>query len=177
MKLKSISKEENIYDTAKNNENILNGHDKKIVGDFNNDKYEYYLMTLFSLAYNSGFYNEVKEEIKEVDNKKIIEKMIEKASLKGDFETNIDIDINLNDIIYFGINSYIVIDFIKYKNEIYLYLINADNYKNDIAIIKVKKENGIFIYNLIKNDQEFDEIIEKFFLKSKEKMILFAIEE
>lgn len=177
MKLKSISKEESIYDTAKNNENILNTHDKKISGDFNNDKYEYYLMTLFSLVYNSGFYDEVKEEIGEEDNRTIIEKMFEKASLKGEFSTSIDIDINLNDIIYFGINKYIVIDYIKYKNETYLYLINADNYLNDIAIVNVKKENGKFLYYLIKSDEEFNEIINNFFLKSKEKMILFAIEE
>jgi len=77
-------------------------------------------------------------------------------------------NININDILTFDNGEYLVVDIIDDR---YLYLINNDILKNDIAIVKiVNKYNNIEINN-IDNDDEFNYVIYKLYLKNKKNIL------
>ena len=42
-----------------------------------------------------------------------------------------------NNIIKFNNGDYLILDILNYKENIYLYLINNDEYKNDVSIVRV----------------------------------------
>ena len=83
----------------------------------------------------------------------------------------------VDDIIKFNSGEYLVIDVIKKNNNTYLYLINNDEFKDDLAITKVINEDGVIKYNHIEDNDEFNYVINKIFLDLKDEIILFANED
>ena len=83
----------------------------------------------------------------------------------------------IDDIIKFNNGEYLVLDVIKKDENIYLYLINNDEFVNDVAITKVKNENGIIEYGYLDDDREFNYVLNKIIVDSKEDLLEFAIEE
>ena len=78
---------------------------------------------------------------------------------------------NIDDVIKFKDGEYLVIDVIKNEGNTYLYLINNDEYLNDVSITKVTNENGKNIYSCIENDEEFDYVLNKIFLVFKDDIL------
>ncbi len=83
----------------------------------------------------------------------------------------------IDDIIKFNNGEYLILDVIKKDENIYLYLINNDEFVNDVAITKVKNENGIIEYGYLDDDREFNYVLNKIIVDSKEDLLEFAIEE
>ena len=75
-----------------------------------------------------------------------------------------------NDVIKFSMNEYLILEVIEGKNCVYLYLINNDQYENDLAIVKVVDQRFINI----ENDEEFKYVINKLFLKQKNELLDIA---
>ena len=78
---------------------------------------------------------------------------------------------NIDDIIKFKNGEYLVLDVIKNEGNTYLYLINNDEFLDDVSITKVKNENGKNTYVHIDNDEEFEYILNKIFLDFKEDIL------
>ena len=70
----------------------------------------------------------------------------------------------IDDVIEFRDGKYLVLDVIKNNNNTYLYLINNDEFRNDISITKAVNNNGIIEYKSIDDDAEFDYVINKLFV-------------
>ena len=75
-------------------------------------------------------------------------------------------DIKVSDILTFKNNEYLVLDVIDEK---YLYLINNDQTKDDIAIVKLQNKQ----ISDIESDVEFDYVINKIYLDYKEEVLSF----
>ena len=73
-------------------------------------------------------------------------------------------DYKKNNIIKFNSGDYLILDVLKYKDNLYLYLINNDEYENDVAIVKVNNNNGIIKYSYIDDEEEFNYVVNKLFL-------------
>ena len=73
--------------------------------------------------------------------------------------------IKKNNIIKFNNGDYLVIDVLRYKNNTYLYLINNDEFENDVSVVKVDSDGGIIKYSYIEDEEEFNYIINKIFLE------------
>ena len=86
-------------------------------------------------------------------------------------------DFNIHDIIKFNSGEYLILDVIKKDNNTYLYLINNDEFKNDVSITKVIEENGIVEYTFIDDDEEFNYVLEKLFLNHKDDLLEFLVED
>ena len=69
-----------------------------------------------------------------------------------------------NNIIKFNNGDYLILDVLNYKENIYLYLINNDEYKNDVSIVRVDNNSGITKYSHIDDEDEFNYVINKLFL-------------
>ncbi len=76
-------------------------------------------------------------------------------------------DFKKGNIIKFNNGDYLVLDILKYKDNTYLYLINNNEYENDVSIVKVENENGIIKYSYIDDEEEFNYVINKLFLNHK----------
>ena len=72
------------------------------------------------------------------------------------------------DIIEFDGGSYIVLNVVTYKNCTYLYLINNDESKDDVSVVKVIVNSGVAEYVPIDNDEEFEYVIGRLLLDNKE---------
>ncbi len=83
----------------------------------------------------------------------------------------------VDDVIEFKNGSYLVLDIIKKDENVYLYLINNDEFKDDIAITKVSNNNGNVEYSFINNEEEFNYILNKLFLNFKDDIISLATNE
>jgi len=83
----------------------------------------------------------------------------------------------VDDVIEFKNGSYLVLDIIKKDENVYLYLINNDEFKDDIAITKVSNSNGNVEYSFINNEEEFNYILNKLFLNFKDDIISLATNE
>lgn len=83
---------------------------------------------------------------------------------------------NTDDIIVFNDGEYLIIDVIREKENTYLYLINNDEFLDDVSIVKVNNNNNVIEYTPIDNDEEFDFIVNKIFLDFKDDMLEFAAE-
>lgn len=81
------------------------------------------------------------------------------------------------DVIKFNNGEYLVVDVINDKNNTYLYLINNDEYLNDVSITKVINNNGVVEYRFIEDDEEFNYVLNKLFLNSKDEIIDFLVDE
>ena len=83
----------------------------------------------------------------------------------------------VDDVIEFKNGSYLVLDIIKKDENVYLYLINNDEFKDDIAITKVSNSNGNVEYSFINSEEEFNYILNKLFLNFKDDIISLATNE
>ena len=83
----------------------------------------------------------------------------------------------VDDVIEFKNGSYLVLDIIKKDENVYLYLINNDEFKDDIAITKVSNSNGNVEYSFINNEEEFNYILNILFLNFKDDIISLATNE
>ena len=74
-------------------------------------------------------------------------------------------NIKKNNIIKFNNGDYLVIDVLNYKEIMYLYLINNDEFENDVSIVKVNEDGGIIKYSQIEDEEEFNYVVNKLFLE------------
>lgn len=72
------------------------------------------------------------------------------------------------DVIEFNGGSYIILNVVTYKNNTYLYLINNDENKDDVSVVKVIINNDVAEYVPIDNDEEFEYVIGRLLLDSKD---------
>lgn len=73
-------------------------------------------------------------------------------------------DYEKNDIVGINNKNYLVLDVIRNKQNMYLYLINNDEFENDVSIIKVNDNNGLVEFSQIENEEEFDFVLGKLFI-------------
>lgn len=78
---------------------------------------------------------------------------------------------NIDDVIKFKNGNYLVLDVIKNEKNTYLYLINNDEFLDDVSITKVTNENGKNIFSCIENNEEFDYVLNKLFLDFKDDIL------
>ena len=83
---------------------------------------------------------------------------------------------NIDDVIVFNDGEYLILDVIRENNNTYLYLINNDEFLDDVSIVKVNNNNNVIEYAAIDNDEEFDYIVNKIFLDFKDDVLDFATE-
>ena len=83
---------------------------------------------------------------------------------------------NIDDVIVFNDGEYLILDVIRENNNTYLYLINKDEFLDDVSIVKVNNNNNVIEYTAIDNDEEFDYIVNKIFLDFKDDVLDFATE-
>lgn len=76
-------------------------------------------------------------------------------------------DYEKNDIVGINNKKYLVLDVIRNRQNTYLYLINNDEFENDVSIIKVNDNNGVTEFSEIENEEEFDFILAKLFIDYK----------
>ena len=81
--------------------------------------------------------------------------------------------IEKNDILKFDDKEYLVIDTFNRNNDTYLYLINNDNFEDDIAISKIINNEFTCIYD----DDEYEYVLNKLFLDLKDNIISIATNE
>lgn len=72
-----------------------------------------------------------------------------------------------NDIVGIKDKEYLILDVIRNKEKQYLYLINNNEFENDVSIIKVNDNNGVVEFSQIENETEFDFVLGKLFLDYK----------
>jgi hypothetical protein len=80
-------------------------------------------------------------------------------------------DYKVNDIIKFKDGEYLVLNVIKNQENTYLYLINNDEYKNDISITRVVEENNEIRYLHIEENEEFEYVMNKIFMDCKDDIL------
>ena len=83
---------------------------------------------------------------------------------------------NIDDVIVFNDGEYLILDVIRENNNTYLYLINNDEFLDDVSIVKVNNNNNVIEYTAIDNDEEFDYVVNKIFLDFKYDVLDFATE-
>ena len=83
---------------------------------------------------------------------------------------------NIDDVIVFNDGEYLILDVIRKNNNTYLYLINNDEFLDDVSIVKVNNNNNVIEYTSIDNDEEFDYVVNKIFLDFKDDVLDFATE-
>jgi hypothetical protein len=83
---------------------------------------------------------------------------------------------NIDDVIVFNDGEYLILDVIRENNNTYLYLINNDEFMDDVSIVKVNNNNNVIEYTAIDNDEEFDYVVNKIFLDFKDDVLDFATE-
>lgn len=80
----------------------------------------------------------------------------------------------INDIIKFKNGNYLILDIINTNGNKYLYLINNDDYLNDVAITKVIENGGVVEYTPIDDNDEFNYVLNKLFLNIKDDIFKFV---
>lgn len=79
---------------------------------------------------------------------------------------------NIDDIITLNNNEkYIVVDKIIIETNTYLFLINEDDNKNNIAIVKEELKDGVAYLNNIEDEQEFERVIKYLALNHKDELL------
>jgi len=81
--------------------------------------------------------------------------------------------IKVNDIVKFDNGSYQVLDLIKYKNNMYAFLINNDEFINDISIVKVIEQDNYLDFLYIEDDKEFEYVLCKLYLNYKRDILSY----
>ena len=82
----------------------------------------------------------------------------------------------VDQVIQFKNGEYLILDVIKYKDFVYLYLINYNEFLNDTAIVKVVNGDKNK-YEYINNNEEFDYILNKLFLNNSIDAIKLVVDE
>ena len=80
----------------------------------------------------------------------------------------------INDIIRFKNGNYLILDIINNNGNKYLYLINNDDYLNDVAITKVIENGGVVEYTPVDDNDEFNYVLNKLFLNIKDDIFKFV---
>ena len=80
----------------------------------------------------------------------------------------------INDIIRFKNGNYLILDIINTNGNKYLYLINNDDYLNDVAITKVIENGGVVEYTPVDDNDEFNYVLNKLFLNIKDDIFKFV---
>lgn len=78
-----------------------------------------------------------------------------------------------NDVIKFDNGSYLVLDLINYKKNMYAFLINNDKFTNDVSIVKVIKKDNYLDFLYIEDDKEFEYVLCKLYLDYKREILSF----
>lgn len=82
----------------------------------------------------------------------------------------------VDQVIQFKNGEYLILDVIKYKDFVYLYLINYNEFLNDTAIVKVVNNDKVS-YEYIKNNEEFDYVLNKLFLNNSIDALMLVADE
>ncbi len=82
----------------------------------------------------------------------------------------------VDQVIQFKNGEYLILDVIKYKDFVYLYLINYNEFLNDTAIVKVVNGDKNK-YEYINSNEEFDYILNKLFLNNSIDAIKLVVDE
>ena len=177
MKIKSIDNDEyqKYYDNIRHNHNILGIHKQIKSGTENQNKKDYAATVIYALMSVNGYIDEVIQKIEDKAPLEIINAIVDEAQnkIKDIPFTNNSINYQVNNLISFDNNEYLILDVILKDDLTYLYLINNDELKDDIAIVKVKNSN----YFNIEDDEEFDNIINKIFIDFRDNIINLLTEE
>lgn len=72
------------------------------------------------------------------------------------------------DVVELDGGEYIILNIITYKDNTYLYLINNDENKDDVLVVKVVENDGVVEYVSIENDTEFEYVINKLMVNNKD---------
>ena len=74
-------------------------------------------------------------------------------------------------IISFKEGEYLVLDVVNYNENIFLYLINNNEFEEDISLVKVLEDGS---FGQINDEKEFDYVINKIFLDNEEDLSQFS---
>ena len=67
--------------------------------------------------------------------------------------------------------EYLVLDVVNYNENIFLYLINNNEFEDDISLVKVLEDGS---FGQINDEKEFDYVINKIFLDNEEDLSQFS---
>lgn len=81
---------------------------------------------------------------------------------------------NIDDVIEFKDGEYLILDVINHNDNSYLYLINNNEYMDDVSIVKVLDNNEL---GYIESDSEFNYVINKIFIDCEKDLLSFVSEE
>lgn len=74
-------------------------------------------------------------------------------------------------VISFKEGEYLVLDVVNYNENIFLYLINNNEFEDDISLVKVLEDGS---FGQINDEKEFDYVINKIFLDNEEDLSQFS---
>jgi hypothetical protein len=74
-------------------------------------------------------------------------------------------------IISFKEGEYLVLDVVNYNENTFLYLINNNEFEDDISLVKVLEDGS---FGQIDDEKEFDYVINKIFLDNEEDLSQFS---
>ena len=74
-------------------------------------------------------------------------------------------------IISFKEGEYLVLDVVNYNENIFLYIINNNEFEDDISLVKVLEDGS---FGQIDDEKEFDYVINKIFLDNEEDLSQFS---
>ena len=82
----------------------------------------------------------------------------------------------VNKVIQFENGEYLILDVINKNNDVYLYLINNDEYKSDVSLVKVNNENNDIMYDYINDEEEFDYVLNQLFVNNEKDILNFVLD-
>jgi hypothetical protein len=91
-------------------------------------------------------------------------------------KSGVNMNYEVDQVIQFKNGEYLILDVIKYKDFVYLYLINYNEFLNDTAIVKVVNNDKVS-YEYIKNNEEFDYVLNKLFLNNSIDALMLVADE
>ena len=80
----------------------------------------------------------------------------------------------LDQIIKFKSSEYIILDIIKYEDNTYLYMINNNEFLDDVSIVKVKEDGSL---GYIEEENEFDYVVNRIFLDNQVDLMYITADE
>lgn len=161
-KFKSLDLEE-----IKNNKNVI-GTFKKTIDRKVKTKKTLSAIKIFNIVYDKY----ISQNIREKNEENILEVLYNLVSNEIEKNDKENSNYNIGEIIEVNNEKYLIEDTINYYNNTYLYLINNSINKDDTAVVKISKENGIDTLKSIDNKEEFDYIINRVFLDLKSELEL-----
>ncbi len=80
----------------------------------------------------------------------------------------------LDQIIKFKNSEYIILDIIKYEDNTFLYMINNNEFLDDVSIVKVKEDGSL---GYIEEEKEFDYVVNRIFLDNQIDLMYITADE